>query len=123
MQRLNRRTFLQGASIAAAETFAGSKMHMLAAAHADLHFSLVRTIEEGREYRIDINERLRRNGRAPDSLKILPGIVPIVAESVSEARDKQALLEAPSLPTRRETLVTLIEFTLRGGGSEDEVLQ
>ena len=36
--------------------------------------------------------------------------------------DKQALLEAPSLPTRRETLVTLIEFTLRGG-SGDEVLQ
>src|SRR5262249_31365487 len=65
----------------------------LAATHADLHFSLVRTIEEGREYRIDINERLGRNGRGPDSLKILPGIVPIVAESASEARDKQALLE------------------------------
>jgi len=29
--------------------------------------------------------------------------------------DKQALLEAPSLPTRRETLVTLIEYALRGG--------
>ena len=37
--------------------------------------------------------------------------------------DKQALLEAPSLVTRRETLVTLIEFSLRGGGSSDEVLQ
>lgn len=35
--------------------------------------------------------------------------------------DKQALLEAPSLSTRRETLVTLIEFALRGG--EDEVMQ
>lgn len=33
--------------------------------------------------------------------------------------DKQALLEAPSLPTRRETLVTLMEFALRGGTSED----
>lgn len=31
--------------------------------------------------------------------------------------DKQALLEAPSLITRRETLVTLIEFALRDGGS------
>lgn len=37
--------------------------------------------------------------------------------------DKQALLEAPSLVTRRETLVTLIEFSLRGGGTTDEVLQ
>ena len=36
--------------------------------------------------------------------------------------DKQALLEAPSLVTRRETLVTLLEFALRSGGS-DEVLQ
>lgn len=38
------------------------------------------------------------------------------------AEDKQALLEAPDLVTRRETLVTLIEFALRGG-STDEVLQ
>jgi uncharacterized protein len=36
--------------------------------------------------------------------------------------DKQALLEAPSLTTRRETLVTLIEFAMRGGGDE-EILQ
>ena len=32
-----------------------------------------------------------------------------------ESEDKQALLEAPSLSTRRETLLTLIEYTLRGG--------
>lgn len=35
--------------------------------------------------------------------------------------DKQALLEAPSLQTRRETLVTLIEYALRGG--EGDVMQ
>lgn len=33
--------------------------------------------------------------------------------------DKQALLEAPSLTTRRETLMTLIEFSLRGGKAEE----
>ena len=37
------------------------------------------------------------------------------------AEDKQALLEAPSLPTRRETLTALIEFDLRSDG--DEVMQ
>jgi Lon protease-like protein len=37
--------------------------------------------------------------------------------------DKQALLEAPSLATRRETLVTLIEYALRGGSGEGEVMQ
>lgn len=36
--------------------------------------------------------------------------------------DKQALLEAPSLVTRRETLVTLLEFALRSGNG-DEVVQ
>ena len=35
-----------------------------------------------------------------------------------EPEDKQALLEAPTLQTRRETLVTLMEYALRGGGEE-----
>ena len=39
-----------------------------------------------------------------------------------EPEDKQALLEAPSLTTRRETLMTLIEYALRGGSGE-EVMQ
>lgn len=39
-----------------------------------------------------------------------------------EPEDRQALLEAPSLSTRRETLVTLIEFQLRGG-DESETMQ
>jgi len=36
--------------------------------------------------------------------------------------DKQALLESPSLPARRETIVTLMEYALRGGGA-GEVMQ
>ena len=40
-----------------------------------------------------------------------------------EPEDKQALLEAPSLSTRRETLVTLIEFALRSGGTSEEIVQ
>lgn len=39
-----------------------------------------------------------------------------------DKEDKQALLEAPSLMTRRETLVTLIEYSLRGGDAK-EILQ
>ena len=39
-----------------------------------------------------------------------------------EPEDKQALLEAPSLTTRRETLTTLIEYSIRGGSSE-EIMQ
>jgi len=36
-----------------------------------------------------------------------------------EPEEKQALLEAPSLSTRRETLATLIEYALHGGNGED----
>ncbi|NBO20984.1 MAG: ATP-dependent protease [Rhodobacteraceae bacterium] len=39
-----------------------------------------------------------------------------------DPEDKQALLEAPSLTTRRETLVTLMEFALRGG-TDTEMMQ
>ena len=38
-----------------------------------------------------------------------------------ETEEKQALLEAPSLMTRRETLVTLIEYALRGGDAEERM--
>lgn len=40
-----------------------------------------------------------------------------------EPEDKQALLESPSLQTRRETLVTLIEFRMRGGSAGEDPLQ
>lgn len=50
-----------------------------------------------------------------NSLSMLLGFAP---------EDKQALLEAPSLSTRRETLVTLIEYALRSGdGNGEERLQ
>lgn len=40
-----------------------------------------------------------------------------------DAEDKQALLEAPSLATRRETLMGLIEFNSLGRGPGTETLQ
>lgn len=57
-------------------------------------------------------------GEAEDELLInsLSMLCPFAPE------DKQALLEAPSLETRRETLQTLIEYALRGG-SGDEIMQ
>ena len=47
-----------------------------------------------------------------NSLSILLGFEP---------GEKQALLEAPTLVTRRETLVTLLEYALRGGEGQDIV--
>ena len=36
-----------------------------------------------------------------------------------DPEEKQALLEAPSLEYRRETLITLMEFNLQGGVDEE----
>lgn len=66
----------------------------LAARHADMHFSMCRSIEEGLAYRKDLNERLRQYGRTPESLKILPGIQPVLAASQAEAKEKRELLES-----------------------------
>lgn len=40
-----------------------------------------------------------------------------------EPEERQALLEAPCLATRRETLITLIEYSLRRGDGTERVLQ
>ena len=49
----------------------------------------------------------------------LAGVRASLNQSVIGQDDlKQALLEAPTLETRRETLVTLMEFALRGGSEE-----
>jgi Lon protease-like protein len=39
------------------------------------------------------------------------------------AEDKQALLEAPTLTDRRQTLTALIEFALRRGEDGEEMMQ
>jgi FMN-dependent oxidoreductase (nitrilotriacetate monooxygenase family) len=65
----------------------------LAAAYADLHFARARTIEDGQRYRNDFDARLQRVGREPGELKILPGILPIVAQSRAEAEEKRDYLE------------------------------
>jgi FMN-dependent oxidoreductase (nitrilotriacetate monooxygenase family) len=66
----------------------------LAAAYADMHFAVFRNLDEGVTYRQELDERLKRNGRTPGSLKILPGVLPIVAASAAEAQEKRDLLEA-----------------------------
>ncbi|MBZ9772365.1 LLM class flavin-dependent oxidoreductase [Mesorhizobium sp. CO1-1-8] len=70
-----------------------------AAAQADMHFALFATKEDGIRYRGDINERLARFGRRPQSFKILPGILPIVAASEAKGRERQDYLQS-LLPDR-----------------------
>ena len=65
----------------------------LAAARAEMHFAFMKDIEHGLAYRADLNRRLAAVGRSQDALIVLPGILPVIAESADAAADKQALLE------------------------------
>ena len=66
----------------------------LAAQHAEVHFAVLRNQADGIAYRADMDARLARFGRTPASFKQIPGILPIVAETASEAEEKQHYLES-----------------------------
>ena len=90
--------------------------HDLGAGECDAHFERARFLELlGRYFQAkQLSTDWDSMKEAEDELLInsLSMLCPFAPE------DKQALLEAPTLETRRETLVTLIEFALRGGGEE-----
>jgi FMN-dependent oxidoreductase (nitrilotriacetate monooxygenase family) len=65
----------------------------IAAQHVDIHFAVMRSIEEGQRYRADFDSRLVAAGREPQDLKILPGIHPVVAASRDEAKEKENFLQ------------------------------
>lgn len=53
---------------------------------AEVIFSVQSTLEGARDFHADFKRRLAEAGRAPDSLKILPGVVPIIGRSRREAQ-------------------------------------
>ena len=64
----------------------------LAAETAEVVFSASDSIEHAREYYADVKGRMVRYGRSPDDLKVLPGLLVVVAPTRAEADAKfQAL--------------------------------
>lgn len=66
----------------------------LAAETAELVFAAHRTLEAGQEFYADVKGRMEAIGRDPGHLKILPGVLTVVGDSVEEAREKRALLDS-----------------------------
>jgi FMN-dependent oxidoreductase (nitrilotriacetate monooxygenase family) len=66
----------------------------LAAATADVVYCLPDTLEAARAYYVDVKGRMRQYGRAPDDLKILPGLRPTVGRTTAEAHAKFNALQA-----------------------------
>lgn len=65
----------------------------LGASVADVVFTARNTIAQARAFYADMKQRARRNRRDPDGLKVLPGIVPVIGGTESDARARKARLD------------------------------
>ncbi|KZC01846.1 Nitrilotriacetate monooxygenase component A [Methylobacterium radiotolerans] len=65
----------------------------LAARTAEIVFTANQTLEEAVEFYGDLKGRMPGFGRAPDDLKIMPGLFPVVGRSEAEARAKFEALQ------------------------------
>ncbi len=65
----------------------------LAARTADVVFAASQTKAEAQAYYGDVKTRLRKYGRGPDDLKVMPGISPIVGATEEEAKAKYRALQ------------------------------
>ncbi len=66
----------------------------LAAETAEVVFAGGGPLEDGQKLYADIKGRMDKLGRPRDHLKILPGAFVVLGETLSEARDKRALLDS-----------------------------
>jgi alkanesulfonate monooxygenase len=65
----------------------------LAAKTAEVIFTAQQTLAEAQAFYTDVKGRLVKYGRSPDSLKIMPGVFPIIGKTEQEAADKFAQLQ------------------------------
>ena len=66
----------------------------LAAETAEAIFASTRTLADGRAFYSDVKGRMKAIGRNPDHLKVLPGCLVVVGDTVEEARRKRSLLDS-----------------------------
>ena len=65
----------------------------LAAETAEMVFTAQQTLEEAKAFRLDLHRRMRDIGRDPASLKVMPGVYPLVGRTQMEAEDLRAQLD------------------------------
>ena len=65
----------------------------LAAKSAEIVFTAQQNLKDGIAFYNDVKSRAARYGRSPDSIKIMPGIFPIVGRTRQEAQEKYEALQ------------------------------
>lgn len=66
---------------------------VLAARYAEAVFTAQQTLEDAQSFYSDLKARTAATGRDPHGLKILPGIVPVIASTEAEARRREQELD------------------------------
>jgi FMN-dependent oxidoreductase (nitrilotriacetate monooxygenase family) len=85
----------------------------LAARHADAVFTAQQTFEEARAFYTDIKARTVAAGRDPETIKILPGIVPVIGSTEAEAAAKDRQLDEAIVPEyAHQQLATTLRIPL-----------
>ena len=83
----------------------------LAARYAEAVFTAQQTLADARAFYADLKERTRQIGRDPATIKILPGIVPVIGSTEAEARAREEQLDSLINPEyARQNLATLLRL-------------
>ncbi|HWO12955.1 MAG TPA: LLM class flavin-dependent oxidoreductase, partial [Polyangiaceae bacterium] len=84
----------------------------LAARYAEAVFTAQQTLEDAQRFYADLKGRTRALGRDSDTIKILPGIVPVLGGTEAEARAREAELDrllAPEYAKRQLAQVLRVD--------------
>lgn len=77
-----------------AQAGSSAKGRAFAARHADIVFTVQPSLAEAQAFYAEMKERAALEGRNPDHLLVMPGIVPVVGRSRSEADERLAAMNA-----------------------------
>ncbi|MDT0407240.1 LLM class flavin-dependent oxidoreductase, partial [Streptomyces edwardsiae] len=70
----------------------------LADRYAEAIFTAQPTLDEARDFYRDVKARIRRFGRNPEQVHILPGVSTIIGGTEAEARERQREFEELTVP-------------------------
>jgi FMN-dependent oxidoreductase (nitrilotriacetate monooxygenase family) len=98
-----------------------------AAMVAEAIFAAQSKLDEARAFRTAVKERMPKHGRDPDTLKVLPGLSPILGSTEAEAKRKEAELDELMLPAvgvwmlSEQMRFPLYEYPLDGKFPGDDI--
>jgi FMN-dependent oxidoreductase (nitrilotriacetate monooxygenase family) len=80
----------------------------VAAEFAEVIFCAPLNLEQAQKFYKKIKDRLAEHSRVPESMKIMPGLSPIVGRTLEEAKEKQAYLDGLTSPIVAKEILSFV---------------